>query len=68
MEIQSRPFFVLKQSCNGTDRVFRDDAHYFFMCLFFLANEASHPVFMFVCHRSVATLKIRQLCFQIEIE
>lgn len=26
------------------------------VCLFFLADEASHPVF--VCHRSVATLTI----------
>lgn len=59
MEIQSRPFFALKQPCNGTDRVFRNDALFFScVCLFFLANEASHPVFMFVCHRSGAALTI----------
>lgn len=38
------------------------------MCLFFLASEVTHPVFMYVCHRSVSKLTIRQLCFLIEVE
>lgn len=57
-QIQGRPFFVLKQPRSVTETVFKDDARYFFMCLFFLANEASHPVFIYVCHRSVTTLAI----------
>lgn len=47
--------------------VFKDDACYFFMCVCLLANEALHPVFTYVCHRSVTIFTIRHLCFLIEV-